>query len=153
MTRLRRRAPSPASRPLDLQEVFLFLGKGPSRRELGLVADQLRELGVEVVYDEELRRLAEASGSSAFVALDLSVAVVYGRRDPFGGAEPAVAMKRSRYRRPPKASMVVDMQQGKVLGWQRADQFIPVGESCCKNPLECTRCFGPLDPWWTWWRR
>ena len=29
----------------------MFLGAGPSRRELGLVADQLRESGIAVVYD------------------------------------------------------------------------------------------------------
>ena len=71
-------APPAGGRPLDLRQAFRFLGKGPSRRELGLVADQLRESGVRVVYDEELVELAVASGSSAFVALDLSVAVAYG---------------------------------------------------------------------------
>jgi hypothetical protein len=78
VTRLRRRVRSPGGRPLDLQQAFRLLGKGPSRRELGLVADQLREAGTDVIYDEELVELAVASGSSAFVALDLSTAVAYG---------------------------------------------------------------------------
>ena len=34
--------------------------------------------GMDVTYDEELVELAVASGSSAFVALDLSTAVAYG---------------------------------------------------------------------------
>jgi hypothetical protein len=77
MTRVQWRIPSPGGR-LDLERAFRFLGKAPSRGELGLVADRLRESGMEVVYDEELRRLAEASGSSALVALDLHTAVAFG---------------------------------------------------------------------------
>ena len=34
--------------------------------------------GMDVTYDEELVELAVASGSSAFVALDLSTAIAYG---------------------------------------------------------------------------
>ena len=44
-------APPAGRRPLDLRQAFMFLGAGPSRRELGLVADQLRESGIAVVYD------------------------------------------------------------------------------------------------------
>jgi hypothetical protein len=55
-------------------------------------------------------------------------------------------MKRSRYERPPKARMVVDTTHGKILGWQRGDEFIPLGKPCCENPFECKRCFGPSPP-------
>jgi len=63
---------------LDLERAFRFLEKGPSHRDLGLVADRLREAGMKVAYDEELQRIAEASGSSALVALDLATAVAFG---------------------------------------------------------------------------
>lgn len=62
----------------DLAEAFRFLGKAPSYRELGLAADLLRESGVEVNYDERLRDLAVANGSSALDALDLATATALG---------------------------------------------------------------------------
>jgi hypothetical protein len=67
-----------SGRRFDLPGAFRFLGAGPSRRELGLVVDLLRESKVEVSYDEDLVRLAEENGSSAFVALDVAAAVAHG---------------------------------------------------------------------------
>ena len=62
--------------------------------------------------------------------------------------------RRSVYERPaqPKAAMIVDMTEGKIIGWQRGEEFVPIGENCCENPLQCKRCFGPVPPWWTPWR-
>jgi hypothetical protein len=65
-----------------LEQAFRVLGKGPSRRELGLVADTLRSAGEDVVAAtenfDELAEIALASGASGFVALDLRTAVAYG---------------------------------------------------------------------------
>jgi hypothetical protein len=44
-------------------------------------------------------------------------------------------MKRSRYERPPNASMVVDTTQGKILGWQRGDEFIPLRQALLREPV------------------
>ena len=44
----------------------------------GSPSSTTRESGIGVVYDENLAELAVASGSSAFVALDLATAVAYG---------------------------------------------------------------------------
>jgi len=50
--------------------------------------------------------------------------------------------------------MIVDQTQGTVIGWERGDEFVPLGENCYSNPLECRKCFGPADrPWWAWWQR
>lgn len=43
-------------------------------------------------------------------------------------------MKRSRYERPPKAGMVVDTH-GKILGWQRGDEFIPLRQALLREPV------------------
>jgi hypothetical protein len=48
--------------------------------------------------------------------------------------------------------LVVDVTEGKILGWERGGQFVPIGKNCCENPLECKRCFGPPPRWWQWWR-
>jgi hypothetical protein len=69
-----------------LGKAFLALGPGPTNAELGLVADALAEAGDEqaiAVLDaasygdrkglDALYTLASANGSSAFVALDLTV--------------------------------------------------------------------------------
>ena len=65
-----------------------------------------------------------------------------------------MATKRKRPDPPEPAQMIVDQVQGKILGWQRGNQFIPLGQNCCESPLECTRCFGPVEePWWARWRR
>ena len=65
----------------------------------------------------------------------------------------ATKRKRSRPEPPKPAQLVVDQAQGKILGWQRGDEFVPLGENCCESPLECTKCFGPKVPWWgRWWR-
>ena len=53
----------------------------------------------------------------------------------------------------PKVAMVVDTREGKILGWQRGDQFIPVGSPCCEDPLKCKRCWEGAESWWAWWRR
>jgi len=53
----------------------------------------------------------------------------------------------------PKVSMAVDTREGKILGWEKGDQFTPLGENCCENPLECKRCFERAEPWWARWRR
>jgi hypothetical protein len=84
MTRFRRLRRTP-SRPLDLATAFRILGETPSWRELGLVAEALREAGVEVPFDEETRKLAAANGSSALVALDLHTALAYGIEALTGG--------------------------------------------------------------------
>jgi hypothetical protein len=43
---------------------------------------------------------------------------------------------------------------GRILGWEMpSGEFVPVGENCCANPFECTKCFGPVEPWWARWRR
>ena len=53
----------------------------------------------------------------------------------------------------PKVSMVVDTGEGKILGWEKGDQFISLGENYCENPLACKRCFRRAEPWWARWRR
>lgn len=69
-----------------LPRAFTALGMGPTRREIALVAQTLRDSGDEAVLvieraacrREEFRalvELAEAAGSSAFVALDLTTYV------------------------------------------------------------------------------
>lgn len=62
----------------DLAQAFRLLGPAPSWRELAWVVDALREGGVEVIFDEALEETAVANGSSAFVALDLDVAMAFG---------------------------------------------------------------------------
>jgi hypothetical protein len=58
----------------DLPAAFKFLGEGPSRRDLGVAANLLRQSGLERLdYDEELSDLAERNGSMGIVALDLAV--------------------------------------------------------------------------------
>ena len=52
----------------------------------------------------------------------------------------------------PKAAMVVDAIEGRVIGWQRDGEFVPIGQNCCENPLECRKCFRPVAPWWAPWR-
>lgn len=68
-----------------LERAFMALGKAPTKRELALVAETLVESGDKAaiavleaagfgppfVGIAELQDLASASGSSAFVALDL----------------------------------------------------------------------------------
>ncbi len=77
MTRLRRlRTPHGASP--DVRWAFRVLRGGPSLREIGLVADLLREAGADIEYNDELVELAVECGSGALVALDLSTAVAYG---------------------------------------------------------------------------
>ncbi len=66
-------------------------------------------------------------------------------------AELVVFAVTRRYKRPPKARMVV--ADGRIVGWQRGEQFIPIGSPCCPNPLACRKCFGPRGPWWAPWRR
>jgi hypothetical protein len=44
-------------------------------------------------------------------------------------------MKRSRYERPPKASMVVDTTQGKILGWQRGERVHPARQALLREPV------------------
>ena len=41
--------------------------------------------------------------------------------------------------------MVVDQAEGTIIGWLRGDPFIPLGVYCCESPLECTRCFLPVE--------
>jgi len=132
-------------------------GEGPKPPPARPGGDRLRKSGMEVTYDEELVELAVAPGSSAF----RRAGPVHGgrlwRREPHGRAvrrAGAAVKRRSVYERPapPKVSMIVDQTQGKILGWQRGDEFIPIGSPCCANPLECRKCFGPVAPWWAPWR-
>src|SRR5215208_5484457 len=39
----------------------------------------------------------------------------------------------------PKVAMVVDMAEGKILGWQRGGEFVPIGSPCCPFPPECRK--------------
>jgi hypothetical protein len=68
----------PEENSADIGAAFRYLGRNPSPRDLGLVADRLRRSGVDLDYDDELVRLAEASDANAHVALDLVVAVAHG---------------------------------------------------------------------------
>ena len=52
-----------------------------------------------------------------------------------------------------RPNVLIVVSQGKIIGYERAGKFVPLGENCCENPLECKRCFGPVDTWWAWWRR
>ena len=51
-------------------------------------------------------------------------------------------MPKLRYTKP-KVAMVVDTREGKILGWQRGDLFVPFGENCCENPLCCKALLRP----------
>ena len=89
---------TPASHADLLERAFAALGPGPTARELSLVAETLigsgdEEALAEIVRantDEEawkrLIALADANGSSGFVALDLRVAVGVAR-EPFDRAD------------------------------------------------------------------
>ena len=67
-----------------LEGAFRALGPGPTRRELELVADVLRESGDREALDmlagdpEAVAQLADANGSHGLVALDLQVVVGHG---------------------------------------------------------------------------
>ena len=73
------------------------------------------------------------------------------RKEDRPGKEPVARIRHSRHSRlePGPVAMVVDTTEGKILGWERGGRFVPLGENCCDNPLECTKCFGRVDrPWW-----
>jgi hypothetical protein len=81
---------APVSRELSLEQAFRLLGEGPSRTEIGWVADRLREVGVRLDYRDgeawhALVETAEAYGSGPFVALDLVVAVESGVESLYRG--------------------------------------------------------------------
>jgi hypothetical protein len=80
-----------------LAQAFAALGPGPTQRELELVAEALRDSGdedaiaiLEAPGRDEFRALAElasASGSSAFVALDLATAIANPGAPPVRGSD------------------------------------------------------------------
>jgi hypothetical protein len=57
-------------------------------------------------------------------------------------------LRRSRYaERPDPGPVKMITSGGDILGWEMpSGEFVPLGENCCENPLDCKRCFGSAVP-------